>query len=77
VHVLVEISCFLGSCHIEGRNICGSKQDSRCAVLEYAYECQQYSEFSWIGWLLSEVYQRVLEYNKPMTELLGKDKKFK
>jgi hypothetical protein len=25
-------------------------------VLSCTYECQQYSEFSWIGWLLSKIY---------------------
>jgi hypothetical protein len=64
VQVLVEISCLLGSCRVERRNICGSKQDTRCVELEYAYEYRRYSEFSWIGWLLSEVYLRVLEDNQ-------------
>jgi hypothetical protein len=59
--VLVEASCLLRSYRLEGRNICVSKQDSRCVELECAYECWQYSKFSWIDWLLSEVYQRILE----------------
>jgi hypothetical protein len=32
------------------------KEGSRCIGLECAYNCQQYSEFPWIGWLVSEVY---------------------
>jgi hypothetical protein len=34
---LVEASCFLGSRHFRRRNIYGSKQDLRCAKLEYAF----------------------------------------
>jgi hypothetical protein len=26
-----------------------------------AYECQQYLDFSWIGWILSKVYQGIFE----------------
>jgi hypothetical protein len=26
VRILVEASCLLGSCHLEGRNLCGSKK---------------------------------------------------
>jgi hypothetical protein len=61
VLVLVEASYLLRSYHLEGRNICESKQDLGCIELECAYECRQYSEFSWIGWILSEVYRRVPE----------------
>jgi hypothetical protein len=64
MRVLVEASCLLRSCSIEDRNIYGSKQDSRCVELEYAYECWRYSEFSWIGWLLLEVYRGILKDNE-------------
>jgi hypothetical protein len=46
--------------------------------LEYAYECQRYLEFSLIGWILSEVYQRILKDNQAyIIELLGMEEKFK
>jgi hypothetical protein len=61
--VLVEASCLLRSYHLEGRNIRGSKQDSRSVELERAYECWRYSKFSWIGWLLLKVYRRILKDN--------------
>jgi hypothetical protein len=53
--------CFLRTHHLEGRYICGSKQGSRCIELECAYECRRHSEFSWISWILSKVYQRIFK----------------
>jgi hypothetical protein len=39
---LVEANCLLRSYQLKGRNIYGSKQDSRCFELECIYECQWY-----------------------------------
>jgi hypothetical protein len=61
---LVETSCLLRADHLNGRNIHGSKQDSRRVELECAYECQRHLEFSWIGKLLLVVYRRILENNQ-------------
>jgi Rad3-related DNA helicase len=47
---MAEASCFLRTCLLEGRNIRGSKQDSKCVVLEGTYERQRYSEF-FLDWL--------------------------
>jgi hypothetical protein len=55
---------FSRSYYLKGRNICGSKQGSRRIGLEYTYECRWYSEFPWIGWLLSEVYRKILKDNQ-------------
>jgi hypothetical protein len=52
----LEASCFLRACHLEGRHIRRSEQGSRYVELEGAYKCQQYSEFSQIGWILLKVY---------------------
>jgi hypothetical protein len=41
--------------------MCGSNQGSRCVELEDAYKCRWYSEFSGIGWVLSEIYWRIFE----------------
>jgi hypothetical protein len=77
VRVLVEASSLVRSYHLEGRNICGSKQDSRCVELECAYECQRYSEFSWIAGCYQRFIEGFSKITKPMTELLEKDWKFK
>jgi hypothetical protein len=50
---LMKQVAFLGH-DLDGRYICGSKKGSRCIELECAYECRRYSEFSWIGWILSK-----------------------
>jgi hypothetical protein len=52
---------FLGHVMSKGRYICGSKQGSRCIELECVYECRRHSEFSWISWILSKVYQRIFK----------------
>jgi hypothetical protein len=59
--VLDEASCFLGTRHLNGRYVRGSKQGSRCIELECAYECRRYSEFSWVGWILSKIYRRIFK----------------
>jgi hypothetical protein len=46
VWVLDEASCFLRTRYLKGRYTCGSKQGSRCIMLECAYECRRHLEFS-------------------------------
>jgi hypothetical protein len=44
---------FLESRHFGRRNICGFKQDSRCAELEYTCYCRQHSYFSWVSRIMT------------------------
>jgi hypothetical protein len=73
---LVEASYLLGSHHLEGRNICGSKQDSRRVELECMSVGDIHSFLRLTGY-----YQRFIKgfskITKLMNKLLEKDKKFK
>jgi hypothetical protein len=70
---LAEASCFLRTCHLNGRNIHRSKHGLRCVELEGANKC-------WSFLRLAGYYRRFIKgfskISKPMTELVEKDKRF-
>jgi hypothetical protein len=59
--VLVERSSVPGSCDTFRRNIRGSGQGLRSAGLEAAKNCASSPQFSWLGWLLSQIYSELLQ----------------
>jgi hypothetical protein len=76
VRVLKKASVFLESCHFGRRNVCGFKQESRYVKLECpASVIDIRSSLGLVGY-----YRKFIEgfpkIAKPITELLGKDKKF-
>jgi hypothetical protein len=76
VRVLKEASVFLESCHFGRRNVYGFKQGSRYVKMECPASVADIHSFL----VLVGYYRKFIEgfpkIAKPMTELLGKDKKF-
>jgi hypothetical protein len=77
VRVLVEISCFLGSCHLKGRNIYGSKQDQDMLSWNAPTSVGEIHSFLGLAGYYQRFIERFLKITKTITELLERDKKFK